>query len=399
MKTNATLPIAAMFGLLCGVASAQDRAASSPVGVELQTSLTTCAVGENIVFTCRITNLTSEPIALRAQSLETIVTRMTVGLQGGAATEFNRTHPHAQGKSMGLLVLDPKQSIEQRMLLLDNDLVVPFFDQAGLWEIRATVSVPIDRDGVTGRTVAETNTILLSVEVPSKDEETAIKTLDALLEQRSNVGTELFLAQLEAFLELSAKTRLTRQAEYILVRSRVPSLDAYNKGTRKPSDVLFAAIRSCLEESPPFSAPVLTRAYLEFLGKAKRWDLVELAGHAIAQYRHRSNELQAAEAYLGAWGALINTHPFLEMDARWEARLRKPLLECLRRSLDSQKISNRVARQVLRPLSTLQEWELLEQAAECVLREDSADGSAVEYLELARSHTRVGDTQADKDGN
>jgi hypothetical protein len=232
-----------------------------------------------------------------------------------------------------------------------------------------------------------TNTIRVAVRAPEEQDISAFNDLDMIVKSGRVDGKGSYLVGLEHWLTKHSDSVLAPQVHSALVTGWSGSrLDALKHKDLDPREALFASLRFCLENGAPYSN-VVGREYLEFLYMQKRWDLVRLSALRIQDRVKTSRRSDEEEAYLGSWGALLDTDAFAGLDPTSKDRLRQPLLSCLRRSLES---GNQYAvgktPYLLQRLEEGEQWKLLEEVALWAQRGCSPRIDVRPYLKKAREH-------------
>lgn len=208
------------------------------------------------------------------------------------------------------------------------------------------------------------------------------KRLDMIRRPEVESGRR-YLAALEEAMRRGVRAEWLSQlqAEYVAVVARLAGQNApFDDAT---FDYLGEVEQATLRLGSPYCDPLLSRTYVEFFGKYKRWELLELVpGKLEAELMYRP-DLDPVAVYLGGWGVMLDD-PSLSIPQELQQKVEQPLLACLSKGLkgnNSQVVQS--ARQLLRRLEGKQKWSLLHDAASCILRNDPKSAEAKAALRLA----------------
>jgi hypothetical protein len=361
-----------------------------PIAVKLSVASGSRALGENFVLICSFTNVTRKPVRLRAVDLDQLVDPLWVNLDGGTPIRGHRISQHSGKEHPGagnVIEFSPGETLATRVFFLQDEALTSSLGEASVIDVRAEVGPIIVAGESKNSWRASTNVIQISVRIPDNQEAKEFDELSTIMTGRASRGMGTYLDELTKWITDHTDSPLAPRMHYELVSGWSARLDALKREEIGASDALFDSIRFCLEKGAPYSN-IVGRDYLEFLYLNKRWKLVELAAHRIHEHTKISRLSDGAEAYIGSWGALLDTTAFVEIDDSSKERLRAPLLRCLRRSLKS---GNRYAigqaPVLLSRLEQLEAWEVLGVVASWAREGCSSAVDADMYIKVAREHS------------
>ncbi len=383
----------APVGLAAEAATHGTSREACPIDVKLSVAADTCAVGENFIITCTFTNITRDPVRLHAIDLDLLVDPLWIGIDDGPPKRGHRIALHSGKERPGtedVIELGPAETVETKIFFLQGETLASFLSDAGVVYVRADVGPLIVYGDSKNMWTVTTNAIRIAVRASDRQELDAFSELDSILTGRAKRGMSTYLSGLEEWVTDHADSALAPRIHYELAVGWSGRLDALKIKELQAPHALFASLRFCLEKGAPYSN-VVGLDYLEFLYAQKRWELVELAALRIQERTRISRLSDSAESYIGAWGALLDTSAFAEIDDTWKKRLRPPLLGCLRRSLESgNEHAMRQAPRLLARLERLEAWTVLGQVAEWAQVGCSSAVDVNPYIKAARERAGNG---------
>ncbi len=360
-----------------------------PIEIRLFSESDSCAIGENFLMTCEFTNTTSNTIQLHAVDLDLLINPLWVRTSDGPPTRSQRIGLDAREDrpgSNGVIELGPLETLKTR-ILSQGETSRPFVKDSGVLHLTAEVG-PIRVQGITDNSwTLKTNTMRIVVRAPNDRDRSALTELSSIEKDRADRGLAVYLTRLEQWLAAHPDSPLSPGVHRAFVQGWSARLNALKRSEFEAPDALFGSLRFCLERGAPYSN-VVGRDYLEFLYAKKQWTLIELAARRIHDRAKVSRLSDRAEFYLGAWGALLDTHAFADMDRPQKERLRAPLLMCLRRSLESgNQYAIEQAPHLLKQLEQMSAWDVLGQVAEWTESGCTPNVDVSRYIDIARQHT------------
>lgn len=360
-----------------------------PIKVEIIPTSGTWTVGEDVVITCAFTNVTARQLRLRTVDLGRLVNRFSVSIDGAPiqpgrrlGLEFDTVTPRP-GEAIGFA---PGETLQTKVFLLGGDSVPSgLTDPVTLEIVFDTGPIVVNGDSAENECSVRTNAIDVTFQAPNaQDQDQAqLNALRSVAASRSASGLLTYLEGVENWLAKYGDSTFAPGAHYQLVTGWSEMLDALKRRDLEVPTALITSLRYCLDAGPPYS-DVVDRDYLEFLYATRRWELVELAAQRIHDRTKVSRLSDRAEWYIGAWGSLLDSDAFADLDDAWKERLRAPLLRCLRSSLG--RCNDEVKTQapkLLDELAKAKAWSALGQVAQWT---ESGCGPAVDtapYLDAA----------------
>lgn len=371
----------------------------APIAVELTLGQDNCIAWENIILKVRFKNVTEEPIELRAFAPNSALAYIWVSINDGTFTRIARVHPgdlYLPPRGRRTSVLNANEVMEFRVYLINHEFVVPLSkewltqdaliaDAFDFSLIVCPVFVIVEDEKETPIAV-ESNILNINVDAPTERQQRALHDLVGFWRMPRDdhrPPEERFREYLLRYPDVPYAARV----RFELTRSMIKYLHDYKRGIAEPDPVLIESIHFCLDKRSPFADVVLTRTYIDFFSRTRRWALLERAGKLLAEAPAYDSRFHEAQMYAGQAGLSVIKEDTNCHDPVWQRKLRPVLLKCLGRALKrNDERAKRIAPRLLKDLEHLQEWRLLELAAKAALNDDWKKDEARRALELAQQN-------------